>query len=149
MPKGNSVAVSTLCVLMVAGCATNTLNEEDVYLTGDDEGAMLEPPAVMDARISHIVTFDFDSAVLPFDSAEVVEPHARYLVANPNKKVILQGNASSEGGASYNYTLGMKRSESVKALLLELGVNPQQIVTLSVGERYSKFHPNRSVLIGY
>ena len=61
MPKVNSVAVSTLCVLMVAGCATNTPNEEDVYLTGDDEGAMLEPPVVMDARISHIVTFDFDS----------------------------------------------------------------------------------------
>ena len=149
MPKIPCLALSTFVLLVVTGCASNPQPEEDIYLSTDAESLMLEPPAVMDARISHIVTFDFDSDALPYDAAEVVEPHARHLVANPNTKVILQGNASSEGGSSYNYRLGMKRSLAVKSLLLELGVNPQQIVTLSVGERNSKFHPNRSVLIGY
>ncbi len=149
MPKMPNLALSTFALLVVTGCATNQQPEEDIYLSGGAEDVTLEPPAVMDARISHIVTFDFDSAELPFNAAEVVEPHARHLIANPNTKVILQGNASSEGGSNYNYRLGMKRSLAVKSLLLELGVNSQQIVTLSVGERYSKFHPNRSVLIGY
>lgn len=149
MPKMPNLALSTFVLLVVTGCATNKQMEEDIYLSSDAEDVTLEPPAAMDARISHIVTFDFDSAELPFNAAEVVEPHARHLIANPDTKVILQGNASSEGGSNYNYRLGMKRSLAVKSLLLELGVNPQQIVTLSVGERYSKFHPNRSVLIGY
>ncbi|CAI4161568.1 Peptidoglycan-associated lipoprotein [Alteromonas macleodii] len=149
MPKMPNLALSAFALLVVTGCATNQQSEEDIYLSSDAADLTLEPPAVMNARISHIVTFDFDSAQLPFDAAEVVEPHARHLIANPNTKVILQGSASSEGGSSYNYRLGMKRSKAVKSLLLELGVNPQQIVTLSVGERYSKFQPNRSVLIGY
>ncbi|NVK54366.1 MAG: OmpA family protein [Alteromonadaceae bacterium] len=99
--------------------------------------------------MSHNVEFVNDSAELPFNAAEVVEPNARLLIANPDIRVSIQGNASEPGTEQYNYKLAMDRANAVKKLFLELGVDESQLVTLSVGEIRSKTTPNRSVVLTY
>lgn len=100
-------------------------------------------------RVSHIVTFEFDSVELPLNTAEVVEPHVRYLVANPNYKIALQSDASNEGSRSYNYELAKKRVDAIELMFLDIDIEESQIVKLSVGKTQDEFSPKRSVLIVY
>ena len=148
MNHKKTLLAATTLIIFSSGCKS-TKEIDDIYAVHDVKSVDTNDVAVIEERVSHIVKFKFDEYELPFDAAEIVEPHARYLIQYPNKKAVLQGNASSEGPPQYNYELGFKRAEAVKKLFLELGVNPDQLVTLSIGERYSKFHPNRSVLISY
>jgi len=139
-----------LATTYLAGCTTNnTAKTDDVYATVAKTDLLNDRRVTFDKRVSHVVTFGFDSAELPFNAADVVEPHVRYLVSNPSYKIALQGHASSEASRDYNYELAKKRIKAVKQVFLELGIEPEQIVELPVGETYSNFVPQRSVLIAY
>ena len=80
------------------------------------------------------IYFDFDSFVIRDDFRSTVEAHARYLQANRNRKVIIQGNTDERGSREYNLALGQKRAEAVRRDLNALGVSDSQIEAVSLGE---------------
>lgn len=80
------------------------------------------------------VFFEFDSFVVSDQYKPLVEAHARYLNANRNAKVTLQGNGDERGSREYNIALGQKRAEAVKRMMTLLGVQEIQIETVSFGE---------------
>ncbi len=80
------------------------------------------------------VYFDFDKDEVKAEFRPLVEAHAKYLTANPNAKVMLQGNADDRGSREYNLALGQRRSVAVKKVMNVLGVNDKQIETVSYGE---------------
>ena len=84
--------------------------------------------------MSQVVYFDFDSFVVRTDDRQVVEAHARFLQANKNRRVTLEGNTDDRGGREYNLALGQKRSEAVRRSLNLLGVGDGQIEAISYGE---------------
>ncbi len=86
------------------------------------------------------IYFDFDSYAIKAEFRPLIEAHAKYLVANSNAKLILQGNADERGTREYNLSLGQSRSVSVKKSFNLLGVQDKQIETVSFGEE--KVTPN-------
>jgi peptidoglycan-associated lipoprotein len=80
------------------------------------------------------VYFDFDSDAVKAEFRPMIEAHAKYLLANGNAKVILQGNTDARGTREYNLSLGQRRSVAVKKSLNLLGVQDTQIETVSYGE---------------
>lgn len=80
------------------------------------------------------IYFDFDKDEVKAEFRPLVEAHAKYLVANPNAKVILQGNADNRGSREYNLSLGQRRSVAVKKAVNVLGAQDKQIETISYGE---------------
>jgi peptidoglycan-associated lipoprotein len=84
------------------------------------------------------VYFDYDSFVLKDEFRAVVESHAKYLNANRNRKVVVQGNTDERGSREYNLALGQKRAEVVRKSLLTLGVSDAQIEAVSFGEEKPK-----------
>ncbi|MDO9051412.1 MAG: OmpA family protein [Methylotenera sp.] len=86
------------------------------------------------------IYFDFDSDAVKAEFRPLIEAHAKYLVANDNAKLILQGNADERGTREYNLSLGQRRSVSVKKSFNLLGVQDKQIETVSFGEE--KATPN-------
>ena len=62
-----------------------------------------------------------------------IQAQATYLVAHPNARVRLEGNCDNRGSREYNIALGWRRANSVKAILLQDGVSPNQITTFSWG----------------
>lgn len=80
------------------------------------------------------VFFDFDSFVVKADYQSLVEAHGRFLVANKQRRVVIEGNADERGSREYNLALGQKRAEAVKSRLTLLGVTDGQIETVSFGE---------------
>lgn len=80
------------------------------------------------------VLFDNDvSEVSPSFRSEV-ENAAIVLKKNPQLGVVLKGYASPVGNPKYNYDLSMRRNESVKRLLIDYGVFPDQISSVFYGE---------------
>jgi peptidoglycan-associated lipoprotein len=84
------------------------------------------------------IYFDFDSFTIREDFRPLIELHARYLVANKNRQVVVQGNTDERGSREYNLALGQKRSEAVRRALLALGVAEGQIEAVSFGEEKPK-----------
>jgi peptidoglycan-associated lipoprotein len=83
---------------------------------------------------TRIVYFDFDSAVIQGAGVDVVAAHAKYLAANPQARVRLEGNTDERGSREYNIGLGDRRAQSVRRALLLQGVTEGQLTMVSYGE---------------
>ncbi|MCI2286018.1 OmpA family protein [Colwellia sp. MSW7] len=144
------VAASTL---LFTGCST--FSDDDVVAEKQPYTHPVPKPSPYKViernkeRVKHIFVFEFNSSKLPEDAKNNIQPHANYLISNPNKKVSVQGSADSSGGKGYNHRLGEKRAKNIAQLLVELGVEPAQLVVTSAGEARSLYIPSRSVILAY
>jgi peptidoglycan-associated lipoprotein len=93
--------------------------------------ALKDPKSILSKRS---VYFDFDMYVVKDEFKPLLEAHAKFLVANPKMKMLIQGNADERGSREYNLALGGKRSEAVKKALLLLGAREDQVESVSLGE---------------
>lgn len=80
------------------------------------------------------IYFDFDSSTLTLDSQEILKQKAQWLQNNPGVSIIIAGNCDERGTNEYNLALGEKRAMSAKAFLVDLGIKPSRITTISYGE---------------
>ncbi|MGZ8252069.1 MAG: OmpA family protein [Methylophilaceae bacterium] len=80
------------------------------------------------------VYFDFDKDEVKAEYRPLVDAHAKYLLANGNAKVVLQGNTDERGSREYNLSLGQRRAVAVKKVMNLAGVQDKQIETVSFGE---------------
>ena len=84
------------------------------------------------------IYFDLDSYVVKDQYRSVVEAHAEFLKKNPQRKVVIEGNADERGSREYNLALGQKRAEAVKSMMRVLGVSEAQLEAVSFGEERPK-----------
>ena len=70
-------------------------------------------------------------ATCPQDAVQEVK---RILDENPSASILIEGHASTDGGEDSNLNLSLKRAESVKSKLIELGVDESRIEVKAFGE---------------
>ena len=92
--------------------------------------AKMDVPSFMTERIY----FDFDKSVLKLEAQALLKKKADWLKANPNAKLLVEGNCDERGTAEYNLALGERRAESAKKFLVDLGIDAKRISTISYGE---------------
>ncbi|MCK9283113.1 MAG: peptidoglycan-associated lipoprotein Pal [Rhodocyclaceae bacterium] len=93
--------------------------------------ALKDPKSILSKRE---VFFDFDEYVIKDEFKPLIAAHAKFLIANPKFKMLIQGNADERGSREYNLALGQKRAEAVKKALTLLGAREDQIESVSLGE---------------
>ena len=93
--------------------------------------ALKDPNNILSKRN---IYFDYDSDAVKAEYRPIVEAHAKYMLANANAKMIVQGNTDERGTREYNLSLGQRRAVAVKKSLNLLGVKDSQIETVSYGE---------------
>ena len=79
------------------------------------------------------VYFDFDKSFIVPKFYDVLNAHAKYLKANPDLNVEIQGNCDERGSREYNIGLGNRRALAVKAGLEILGIQSGRITITSFG----------------
>ena len=99
--------------------------------SGSGIAALTDPNNILSKRS---VFFDFDSYVIKQEARALVEAHARFLVQNPQMRMLIQGNTDERGSREYNLALGQKRADVVKQALMLLGAKEAQIESVSLGE---------------
>lgn len=110
-----------------AGVATVTAGSA----SGSGIAALTDPNNILSKRS---VFFDFDSYVIKQEARPLVEAHARFLVQNPQMRMLIQGNTDERGSREYNLALGQKRADVVKQALMLLGAQEAQVESVSLGE---------------
>jgi len=89
-------------------------------------------------HLDHIfstIHFETNDYVLKGDAnRDIVKKVAEYLKQHPNLYVFLEGHCDERGTASYNLSLGSKRSNSVRTLLVKEGVNLEHLFSISYGK---------------
>lgn len=80
------------------------------------------------------VLFEFDSAVLSSTAQEILRGKARWLKANPDVAVIIEGHCDDRGTNEYNLALGERRARAALDFLASLGIDPSRLSTVSYGE---------------
>lgn len=103
---------------------------------GDRGNDSLNDPGSILAKRS--IYFDLDSFVVKDEFKSVIDAHSQYLIAHPDRKVIIQGNTDERGGSEYNLALGQKRAEAVRRALSLLGVPDGQMEAVSFGKEKPK-----------
>ena len=84
--------------------------------------------------LKYSVYFEYDQYDVKPEYRALVESHARFLKANPQARLVIEGNADERGSREYNVALGQRRAEAVTKLLVLLGAKPEQIEAVSWGE---------------
>ena len=105
----------------------------------DEEGIRVpgEGSNIMEGRTSapfQPIYFDFDSYVIRPDMMERMEYNAKVMQEHPDIKVEIQGNCDERGTNEYNLALGEKRAKAARDYLVNMGISPDRISIVSLGE---------------
>jgi len=87
-----------------------------------------------DALAADSIHFAFDSAVIRDSDQANLQAIAQQLQANPNDKLMIEGNCDERGTEEYNRALGERRALAAREALAALGVSPDRIRTISYGK---------------
>ncbi|RUM36271.1 MAG: peptidoglycan-associated lipoprotein [Desulfobulbus sp.] len=134
--------LAVVFLLTVSGCS----NKTPKVTTGDSdalgpaeslETQVSEDDNIMEGRTSgpmRPVYFDFDSALIQGDQVERIEANGDFLKADEGVSIRIEGNCDSRGTREYNLALGERRAMNAKKYLVNLGVDPGRLTTVSFGE---------------
>ena len=143
LSHGVRLTLGMLAIGMLAACSSGVKTSENAKA-----GAIGIPPnpiAVAQVTVDPLndpnsplakrhVYFDFDSYSVKGGDQPLLQAHARYLSAPPQRHVLIQGNTDERGTSEYNLALGEKRAEAVRRELTLLGVSDSQIEAVSLGK---------------
>lgn len=80
------------------------------------------------------VFFAFDSAEISTDAKKDLKAQALYMKQNPDVKITMQGRCDERGSTEYNLALGALRAANASHIMIENGIEPERIKTVSYGK---------------
>lgn len=82
----------------------------------------------------YTLRFQYNLASFTDIEKEKLVNNANWLKANPGYTVQIEGHCDARGTTQYNLALGERRAKTIREYLIGLGVNPNQLTTVSYGE---------------
>lgn len=148
------VLMMSVILTMVAGCSLFRKKSADGDLSGGDSGIRSETTAGggsenIDASPMNFsatgsdsgsidglqsVFFEYDKATLSDGEQAKLESNAAWLKQNSAVKMTIEGHCDSRGSNEYNLSLGERRANAVKQMLMGLGISSKRLSTVSFGE---------------
>lgn len=111
--------------------------ENDTALGGGALAGMEEFEGMLmdtEALKNYTVYFDFDSAVVRSIDEANVDAVAAELESVSANKLLIEGHCDERGTEEYNRALGERRALALREALVEKGISPDRIRTISYGE---------------
>ncbi len=128
------------------GEVSSSIEEDDISINNEDKkNISIEDDLSETAKINKIlneklvevgdrVFFDYDQSSFKKEGIETLKRQARFLIANQNITITIEGHCDARGTREYNLALGEKRAYSVKSFLTSLGVEDSRISIISFGK---------------
>ncbi len=91
-------------------------------------------PAYFQQTVGDRVLFAVDSSAISPEGAQVLQMQATWLMDNPAFTAVIEGHADEQGTREYNLALGARRASAVQNFLIEHGVTPNRLKTVSFGK---------------
>ncbi len=114
------------------GAGTNGLGSSG--LNGGTDGAN-KPRFEGEAKyMLDTVYFDFDQSNIRADQSVALERNLAWMKQNPNAPIRLEGHCDERGTEEYNFALGDRRADAVRQWMIDHGVDPSRMQSVSKGE---------------
>jgi peptidoglycan-associated lipoprotein len=110
------------------------VNPDGTGIAQADHSSIEGRPQNREMFAANTVYFDLDSASVKSSEASKLEAVANYFKSNPAGDLLIEGHCDERGTEGYNLSLGDKRANALREYLVNLGVSPDRIHTLSLGE---------------
>ena len=154
----NRISFAALAITAgLAGCATTAEDPQNTSATSPSASSTSSAPATAPGTrsaavpgaavppvkgvagntrpdLKRSVYYEFDKFDVKPEYRALVESHARWLRANPQARLVIEGNADEQGSREYNLALGQRRAESVSKMMTLMGVRAEQVEAISYGE---------------
>ncbi len=132
VPVSDRTGVPAGAVGGAQGAGANAGGVGQRGVVGVEAGAQTagQPPQ----NLSRVIYFDYDDFAVRGEFTAVLEGHARFLNADRQRRVVLEGHTDERGGREYNLALGQKRADAVRRSLVLLGVADAQLESVSFGK---------------
>ena len=114
------------------GVTAPAQSDSEIGRSVDASGNPINPQT--GAALSRIFYFDYDKATLQPESLAILEQHAAFLRASPDRRVTVDGFTDERGTREYNLALGERRADAVATFLVSQGVRRSQMDVVSYGE---------------
>jgi len=102
----------------------------------DADGAMVPMSNLIQELLQQFqpLFFDFDSYTLSVQARDTLFKNAELLAEQPWVKLRIEGNCDERGSDEYNLALGEQRARTARAYLVNLGIAPDRLFTISYGK---------------
>lgn len=135
-------------LIVVAGLAVSACSNPDRFgdqynngagssgTAGGVAGTAQDPqsPLYFQQTIGDRVLFAVDQSTLSPTATATLDGQAQWLATNTAYNAIIEGHADEQGTREYNVALGARRASSVQSYLIERGVAPGRLRTVSYGK---------------
>jgi peptidoglycan-associated lipoprotein len=81
-----------------------------------------------------MIHFDYDSSDISEQWKSTLDEHAAWITQKPDLMVQVEGHCDERGTEEYNVSLGQRRADAVRTYLVEKGVDPNRLSTISYGK---------------
>lgn len=111
---------------------TDTAGDADAARRAEEEARLAREAAR--GSIQDMIFFDFDRSDLREDARQTLQAKAEALRQFPDIRIRIEGHADERGTVEYNLALGERRADAARAYLIDLGIDPDRMTTISYGE---------------
>lgn len=136
--SGFKKAFMLVATLGLAACSNSPWDDSGAGGAGGlgSIGSNLDPasPAYFQETIGDRVLFLVDQSTLNPAAETILQGQARWLTANPDYTVTIQGHADEQGTRIYNLALGERRANSAREYLISQGISSSRIQVVSYGK---------------
>ncbi|MBC7741100.1 MAG: OmpA family protein [Bdellovibrionaceae bacterium] len=80
------------------------------------------------------VHFDYDKATLPAAEKAKLQGNVDWMKKNSGSKMLIEGHCDQRGSTEYNLSLGERRANAVKQMIVQMGIPGNRISTVSFGK---------------
>lgn len=127
-----------VCFLVIISTSCRTKKPVSDTLTPSEIPFAMGERFDLGKRITDVtfacVYFDFDSYAIKPSEIPKIEQVAGYMKSKGGVKLVVEGHCDERGSNEYNFSLGERRAQAVRAYLINLGVSAERIQTVSYGE---------------
>ncbi|SMH34641.1 peptidoglycan-associated lipoprotein Pal [Maritimibacter sp. HL-12] len=137
--KHLTIPAMLIGALALSACDRNSRFGDDAATAGAGgivPGSPSDPasPAYFEQTIGDRVLFAVDQSTLSGEAQDVLAKQASWLMENPEYSAIVEGHADEQGTREYNLALGARRASAVQSYLIDRGVAPNRLRTVSYGK---------------
>jgi peptidoglycan-associated lipoprotein len=124
-----------VAALVASGCTKRIAVRHEPADPTDEVSVRKQGDAEVEAMLKQTVLhFGFDDAMLTKADQTMLQKVAALLRSRPWIAIKVGGHTDERGTEEYNLALGQRRADAARSYLLALGVDDDQVQTVSFGE---------------
>jgi len=134
------LVIALLAVTLLNGCLFKKKKPLDGAYIGTDTPLEEFPldsfyePVGSDSLVLKNILFDYNSYAIKMTEQESLVGIADWLKENKTTHLLIEGHCDERGSNEFNLALGEQRALSVRQFIIDQGINPYRLQTISYGE---------------